>query len=391
VLALHDPTFPDMYEWLTLSTKNDGQHYPQSHGSTPITKTLDDSDVLLDITVVEEADDDVLETVRTPLKRTPSPSTSLSMQDPSNDNGQHYPPTSPSPTAAEVSNTLPDIAAVAKMDINSDTLATTKPKRPPSPNLSPQDSSKRLRPSTTIEESDEDMINSPIKQTPRTAKPTHASADQNNKLGPVGISRSAIGSQKLKAKMRAGTYTINKARQKTFEIECRLSDPHTKFCYGENWKVFHSRCGKWLTMNEAYNSTRFRQHIKRCKKMVSGSKFMTLNSFVTKEPAKQKNGKITVNASKSDVTPQTAEYPCLGITESHDQRVSRFITQTGADGGGARSVTKIANELFNKTYGELSERKKSQVDAAQMHEWSFRFDHLRMAIHSLKCNRFVSA
>lgn len=125
--------------------------------------------------------------------------------------------------------------------------------------------------------------------------------------------------------------------------------------------------------------------------MVSGSKFMTLNSFVTKEPAKQKNGKITVNASKSDVTPQTAEYPCLGITESHDQRVSRFITRTGADGGGARSVTKIANELFNKTYGELSERKKSQVDAAQMHEWSFRFDHLRMAIHSLKCNRFVSA
>jgi hypothetical protein len=26
-----------------------------------------------------------------------------------------------------------------------------------------------------------------------------------------------------------------------------------------------------------------------------------------------------------------------------------------------------------------------------MHEWSFRIDRLRMAIHSLKCNKFVSA
>ena len=131
--------------------------------------------------------------------------------------------------------------------------------------------------------------------------------------------------------------------------------------------------------------------------MDGGSKFMTLNSFFSKQPVKQMpaDTKMMVDGDvqvvRPDVAPQTAEHPCLGITASHDERINRFITRTGAEGGGARSVTKIANTLFNKAYGELSERKKSQVHAAQMHEWSFRIDRLRMAIHSSKCDKFVLA
>jgi hypothetical protein len=166
-----------------------------------------------------------------------------------------------------------------------------------------------------------------------------------------------------------------------------LSDPVAEFSYGESWQVFHSRCGKWLAMTEAYNSTRFRQHIKGCKKMGSGSKFTTLNSFVVKGPARR----IEAKKVEALVPPRMVDYPCLGITASLDERVPKFITRTGADGGGARSVTKIADELFNKAYSELSERKKSQVDTAQMHEWSFRFDRLHMAIHSSKCKKVVAA
>jgi hypothetical protein len=377
LLALHDPTFPDMYEWLTLSAKDNGQHYPQTL-SAPIAET---SDMLPDTTAVEKMDFNVLKTATTTPKRSPSPG--LSQQDSSKDDGQHYP-------IAEISDILLDIAAVEKMDVDVLGTATTKSKRPPSPSLSRQDSSKRLKATTASEDSILITLPpTPPKQTPTFKPPNQAAADRNDKLGPVGISRSAIASQKLKAEMRAGTHTINKARQKTFESECCLSDPYAEFRYGENWQVFHSQCGKWLVMTEAYNSTRFRQHIKGCKKMGSGSKFTTLNSFIVKGPAKQMEAKITVKATAPSVP--TAEYPCLGITASHDQHVTRFITRTGAEGGGARSVTKIANELFNKTYGELSERKKSQVDAVQMHEWSFRFDRLRMAIHSSKCKRFVSA
>ena len=140
-------------------------------------------------------------------------------------------------------------------------------------------------------------------------------------------------------------------------------------------------------MTEAYNLMRFRQHLKGCKMMGSSSKFTTLNSFFVKGPVKQMETKTMVKAT----TPVVAEYPCLGITESRDQHVSRFITRSGTEGGGARSVTKIADEIFHKAYGELTEHKKSRVDAVQMHEWSFHFNCLWMAIHSSKCKKFVSA
>ena len=123
--------------------------------------------------------------------------------------------------------------------------------------------------------------------------------------------------------------------------------------------------------------------------MGSGSKFTTLNSFFVKGPAQQTEARRVEKATV--LSRMATDYPCLGITANHDNRVPNFITRTGADGGGAQSVTRIADKLFNKPYGELSERKKSQVDTAQMHEWTFRFDRLRMAIHSTKCKTVVSA
>ena len=92
--------------------------------------------------------------------------------------------------------------------------------------------------------------------------------------------------------------------------------------------------------------------------MGSSSKFTTLNSFVVKGPAKQMS-MVQATAASPVVVPRTSEYPCLGITASRDARVSKFITRTGAEGSGARPLTKIADQLFNKAYGELSERKKT--------------------------------
>lgn len=378
LLALHDPTFLDMYEWLSSSTKNNSssQHYPLTL-SPPTAESLHNDTP----TAVEEKpeDDDIPETVATRRLEKQSPSPIMSEHDPSKDEGRYNPQLLSSPIA-EVSNNLIDIAAVAKTDVDTPNII-------PSSNVSQQGSLKQLQVSMASKDSVdcEDFMD---------CEDSMANEDFINKLGPVGISRSATSSRKLKARMRAGTYTINKSRQNTFESECLLSDPHTEFRYGEVWQVFHSRCGNWFRMTEAYNSTRFRQHIKKCKMMGGGSKFTTLNSFFTKQPlvAKQTPKKmVDCDIVMVDVAPQTAEYPCLGITASHDQRVSTFIMRTGAEGGGARSVTKIANTLFNMTYGELSERRKSQVDAAQMHEWTFRFDRLRMAIHSSKCNKLVSA
>ena len=80
--------------------------------------------------------------------------------------------------------------------------------------------------------------------------------------------------------------------------------------------------------------------------MGSSSKFTTLNSFVVKGPAKQMHVELMVQAAASPVVvPRTSEYPCLGITASRDAHMSKFITHTGAEGGGAHLVTKIADQL----------------------------------------------
>lgn len=311
------------------------------------------------------------------------------------DDRQHSPQLSAShDQIAHTPNTLSDAAAAQPMDVDVTEPTAIMPKRPRAPTGSAPVQESPKRPKTTAGE-ELISISAPLSLTLSktatskcpSANPFRAVVDRDNEMGPVGISRSAVASQKLKAEMKAGTHKINKVRQQTFENECRLSDPAAEFSYGENWRVFHSQCGKWLVMTEAYNLTRFRQHIKGCKKVGSGSKFTTLNSFVVKGPAWQ----IESKSVEALVPPRMADYPCLGITTSHDQRIPKFITRTGADGGGARSVTKIANELFNKPYSELSERKKSQVDTAQMHEWSFHFDRLRMAIHSSKCKKVVTA
>ena len=168
-----------------------------------------------------------------------------------------------------------------------------------------------------------DSISIPLPLTPRKTRMSKCPsvklalpqtfADQDEKMGPVGISWSAIASQALKAKMRAGTLKINGVWQKKFEDKCRTSDPQAEFRYSDNWQVFNLRCGKWFMMTKAYNSTIFWQHIKGCKKMGSKSKFTTLNSYFVKGLTD------AIEVMKATVPLRMAtDYSCLGITSDHD-------------------------------------------------------------------------
>ena len=73
-----------------------------------------------------------------------------------------------------------------------------------------------------------DLISIPSKSTPLEGTTT-LQQSQSPRMGPVGISRSAIASQMLKAKMRAGTLKINEVQRKKFEGDCRTSDPQAEF------------------------------------------------------------------------------------------------------------------------------------------------------------------
>ena len=131
----------------------------------------------------------------------------------------------------------------------------------------------------------------------------------------VGISRSATASRKLKEDMMAGKHVVDEGARGNFERDCRIADSKAQFRYKqEKWKVFHSSCGKWQTMKEGYSSTRFRDHVNKCKATGSTSRFSTLSGFLSKVPP-----------SKPKTKRNLVVRPCEGITERSDARVPKLI------------------------------------------------------------------
>ena len=328
-MALHDPNFPDMYEWIISSA-----------GELPKTPTPDVTNVTHMVPAAE--------TLASKVHLDPEPSQPLEEQ------------------MDGIEPTLTHAAFATPKRGRSNSIQPSPPKRAK-------------------------LVNKthPKKTSSHKKRTLSTSSVQGVQFGLVGISRSAMASQKLKAEMRAGTFVLNEAKRSNFEESCLAMDSGATFGYGESWKVFHSDCGNWYTMSEAYNTTKFRQHVETCKKTKVSSnntkptKFTTINKFFA--PV----GTSTKTKSKHQDDAIVTEYPCSGIMANHDSRVPIFIRRTGADGGGAHSITDISQELFQKAYSELSELKKSRVDTTQMQEWSFRFDCQREAIYSTNCEKFV--
>ena len=84
--------------------------------------------------------------------------------------------------------------------------------------------------------------------------------------GVVGISASAIASRKLRQQMLDGSIQITAGRLRSFTSTCLAHDRHATFALGERWVVTPSLCNKGVTMKEAYHTTRFTAHVKKCTK-----------------------------------------------------------------------------------------------------------------------------
>lgn len=80
-----------------------------------------------------------------------------------------------------------------------------------------------------------------------------------------GGSWSAAGSRKIKELLASGQFVVDERKREVFEGKCRQMDDGVKFHYGEKWEVLHQKCGRWSTMAEPYNTTRFKAHLDNCK------------------------------------------------------------------------------------------------------------------------------
>jgi hypothetical protein len=227
----------------------------------------------------------------------------------------------------------------------------------------------------------------------------------------IGISRSATASRKLKQSMLDGSFQVNSQKQDNYEQEIRIVDREAAFQYGSTWTVYHSRCGKWFTMSEAYNTTKFKLHVKGCK--ASPGKTSTMTAWAKKLGWKVKDKSSTLASSivtcdepdtaigvkrpRMEITEEMAVeqlkpphyLPCPGITAKTDPRVAVYLLRTGASGGGARSVTAIAQERFGVSFKDLGHDDQELVHKLQQHEHTWRNDHVNKAVFSTKCNRRV--
>lgn len=93
---------------------------------------------------------------------------------------------------------------------------------------------------------------------------------------------------------------------------------------------------------------------------------------------KQKTGSIATSSSfqaslpashaSSHNIPPSRAIPCPGITAAIDSRITTYLERPSGLAGGARSVTKIAEERFKAAFKDLDEEQQLEVRSVQGHE-----------------------
>ncbi|KAI0363681.1 hypothetical protein BV20DRAFT_957785 [Pilatotrama ljubarskyi] len=255
----------------------------------------------------------------------------------------------------------------------------------------------------------------------RDTKRTESAAHRIQEPGPVGISRSATASRKLKNSLHDGTFELDERRLSNMLDQVALLDSAAEVREDANrrWQVWHSRCGKWYTMKEPYSVTRFRDHVKPSKPLTRTN---TLNTYAHKLGWSKRASALVTEESKSDIQddarpllhvttghndlprlrvsalsrrgPGIASaqaWPCVGLTAAADKRIPLYLRRSCVSGGGSRSISSIAKKLYGQPYRQLSAKQKSVVDTAQTQQRTWRNDHMQGAVFSTSCKRFVHA
>ncbi|RDB22734.1 hypothetical protein Hypma_009977 [Hypsizygus marmoreus] len=136
-------------------------------------------------------------------------------------------------------------------------------------------------------------------------------------------------------------------------------------------------------MRVNFNVSYFIKHLETCdgppkSAKLSGAGMKSITSMLQQHPP--------VASCDSEL-----EEPCPGLTAHNDTRIANYFEHSGAMGGGAPSVTKVAKELFGRkaVYADLSTKVKEKVQTAQMHQWKWRNDRSAGRVFSTSCKKTV--
>lgn len=209
-----------------------------------------------------------------------------------------------------------------------------------------------------------------------------------------GTSRSAMHSHKQRAQLFNGTFKVNATRYENWQAKVLNVDPHAKFDKNDCRKAWHSVCGRFKTMKEPYDFTRFKDHVEECssKKTVGRAQTLLGMGWATKNRKFMPDvddKELVDNEPEDDKSPTV---PCPGLTEVNDPRIRRYLKRTGTMGGGGRSLAVIAKEKFQRLFSKLrKDTNRKKVVDMQMHEWTWRNDHPNFRIYATGCEKKVDS
>ncbi|KAJ3819239.1 hypothetical protein F5880DRAFT_1616648 [Lentinula raphanica] len=210
-----------------------------------------------------------------------------------------------------------------------------------------------------------------------------------------GTSKAAVSERKARENAAAGIFDPVKREKWKREIEALVIHhaPSMKVKPGfDDTKLLVVRClncDKDRKVQKQYNTKRFEKHFRECiekrydlqKTKVATSRTPKLTSETVRRKWDAFKSRVTLPNGKPK--PQ----PCGGLTEDNDARIPQYLRRSAASGGGARSITTIAQELFSSVYRALSPSEKATVNLTQEHEHTWKNNHQNLRVFSRTCAR----
>lgn len=110
---------------------------------------------------------------------------------------------------------------------------------------------------------------------------------------------------------------------------------------------------------------------------------MSLVSWFSRSQKEETSHKLKL----TNIKPST--HPCPGLSEKDEKRIPKLLMWTAINGGGGRSITKIAEERFGRCFRQLKEREKEEVWAIQRHGHTWQNDHQNLRVYAKECRKEV--
>jgi hypothetical protein len=207
-----------------------------------------------------------------------------------------------------------------------------------------------------------------------------------------GKSRSAISSLRVREALRKGTFEVDDKRLEAWKEQISRDDHGATFDPSNIRRVRHSICGGWIIVKQPFDRTRWKTHLKNCttKKKIRHEKpsahMATLKSmgfFVPKNEAATKQDPPNVKA---------IEYPCPGLSDADDVRISKYLSRTQVVRAGSVSLQKIVEETHGTgvRYVDLEEAERKWVEDEHEHRQTWRNVHERRKVYAINCQKVVS-